>query len=157
MLTTSRLRLLPLNRDHLDVFHHICIDPHVRRYLWDDRAIDRETAHAVIGQSESDWAQHGYGLWLIEAAGEIIGFTGFRSGDTPDAPELLFALLPTHWHRGYAVEAAQAALRHLFQTRAEAWAETDPPNLASVRVLERIGMKRERSEPYLRYRITAAP
>ncbi len=142
---TARLRLTPIDETDVDVLHRIWTDADVRRYLWDDVVIDRETAQAVVAQSASDWREHGLGLWLIRelATGDVAGFAGFRWSEDRPEPELLFGLLPSYWHRGYATEAAAAALRH---RNGPAWAATDTPNEASVRVLERLGMTFERRD-----------
>lgn len=143
-LETDRLRLLPVSIDHVDTLHQIWTDADVRRYLWDDVEIDRQTAAAVVDQNLSDWSSRRYGLWLItdKQTNDAIGFVGFRSSEDANEPELLFGVLPGSWHRGIATEAAVAALRYLFEDvgASAAWAATDPPNTASVRVMERIGM-----------------
>lgn len=138
-----RLRLTPVTEADAGTLHRIWTDADVRRYLWDDTVIDRETANAVVAQSAKDWREHGYGLWLIAelATGEVAGFVGFRASDERPEPELLFGLLPAYWRRGFATEAAEAALRYL---QHPVWAATDVPNAASVRVLERLGMTFER-------------
>lgn len=144
-MDTPRLRFSRVSRGDVDTLHRIWTDPGVRRYLWDDVTIDRETAAQVVEQTVRDWAEHHYGLWLVrERDGtEAIGFVGFRSSGDPAVPELLFGFLPAWWHRGLATEAARAALQYLFEVAGadSAWAETDPPNTASVRVLERVGMQ----------------
>jgi RimJ/RimL family protein N-acetyltransferase len=55
-------------------------------------------------------------------------------------------LSPTQWGRGLAHEAAFAVLADAFAERhvASVWAATDPPNLASVALLERLGMTYQR-------------
>src|SRR5688500_932913 len=116
VVKTPRLRLIPVTESDVDVLHRVWTDPDVRRYLWDDTVIDRDTAHAVVAQSCDDWREQQYGLWLIAdaATNAIAGFTGFRSSEERPEPELLFGLLPAYWHRGHATEAAEAALRYLF-------------------------------------------
>lgn len=56
-----------------------------------------------------------------------------------------FVISPDRWGSGYATEAAQAVLRFGFEGPGldRIWATCRPENLASVRVLERIGMQRE--------------
>lgn len=145
ILRTPRLVLRPATASDVDTLHRIWTNAAVRRYLWDDIVIPRETAEKVVAMNERDWREHGYGLWVIEDAGLPIGFAGFRSSAEDPRPELLFGLLPTYWHRGFASEAASAALEFLFaKGHAEAWGATDPPNQASVRVMERIGMTFDR-------------
>lgn len=143
ILDTARLRLTPVTRGDVEVLHRMWTDPSVRRYLWDDVVIDRETAEAVVEQTVADWSAHAYGLWLVTENDAVVGFCGFRSSE--EGPELLFGLLPHAWHRGFATEAGEAALRYLFGLgHRKAWGATDPPNAASVRVMERIGMTFDR-------------
>jgi RimJ/RimL family protein N-acetyltransferase len=75
------------------------------------------------------------------AASPLIGFAGARQW--PDGgPEVMYGLLRAWWGRGLATEAADAVLQHLFETLGypAVAAATDPPNVASVRVMERLGM-----------------
>jgi ribosomal-protein-alanine N-acetyltransferase len=94
-------------------------------------------------------------------AGALAGFCGFRYiDDSPDI-ELLYGLLPDYWGQGLATEAARAVLEYGFdavQFR-RIYARTDVPNRASVRVMERLGMKFERethlaARPTLIYSLT---
>ena len=151
-IETARLRLTPATEGDVDVLHGIWTDPDVRHYLWDDIVIDRDVAAAVVAHSVTDWRERGYGLWLIAelASDAIAGFVGFRTADERPEPELVFGLLPAYWGRGYATEAAQAALRHL---QGPAWAATDPGNRASIRVLERLGMRFDHRTELLFYRL----
>ena len=59
---------------------------------------------------------------------------------------MLYGLLPEFWGKGLATEAAREVLRYGFDTGlfVRVYARTDTPNLASIRVLERLGMYRER-------------
>src|SRR5688572_2678996 len=145
-IDTARLRLRPATEADVDVLHRIWTDPDVRRYLWDDRVIEREVAAEVVEASAADWRARGYGLWIVEESNAPIGFVGFRSSEEDPRPELLFGFLPTHWHRGIATEAAKAAIDYAFHVlHSDAiWGATDPPNEASVRLMERLGMRLER-------------
>ncbi len=68
-------------------------------------------------------------------------------GISPDdrRAEIGYALAHAEWGRGYAPEAAREVLRCAFDTlsfnRVEAYCV--PENVASIRVLEKIGMWRE--------------
>jgi [ribosomal protein S5]-alanine N-acetyltransferase len=78
-------------------------------------------------------------MWTVTMNRDRAGFAGFRSSE--QGPELLFGFYPRYWHQGIATEAARAALVYLFDTLQlpSAWGATDPPNEASVRVMERVG------------------
>lgn len=143
-LETARLTLRPCTLDDVDALHAQWTDPEVRRYLWDGIVIDRDTAVEVVHSSVGDWADHGAGLFVIQPRGAsaIIGFCGFRRFPPDREWELLYALLPAYWGQGLAVEASQAALAFAFSTLPvdRIAGRTDPPNAASVRVLEKLGM-----------------
>ena len=58
-------------------------------------------------------------------------------------PQLLYALDPGSWGRGLATEASTAVIDYAFDELGsrELLASTDPPNRASIRVMERLGMR----------------
>jgi ribosomal-protein-alanine N-acetyltransferase len=149
VVETARLRLRPADETDVVTLHRIWTDPEVRRYLWDGRVIDQQVAADVVLASVRDWNAHGFGLWVIEhrETGEPIGFVGFRAAEDGQ-PELLFGLVPHRWQRGFATEASRAALDHVFMNSGvrSVSAATDMPNAASVRVLERIGLRFRRRD-----------
>ena len=148
-IETPRLHLRPATAADIDVLHRMWMHPDVRRYLWDDIVIDRETAASVVAHSDHDWRERRYGLWLIELRDgrEVAGFAGLRSTPPDGDAELIFGLLPQFWRRGYATEAARAVLTYAFDELAvdSVWAATDPPNEASIRAMERAGMTFKKS------------
>ena len=144
-LDTERLRLRPFEMADLDALHQQWTAPGVRRYLWDDEVIPRETVEAVIRSSLDSFAAKGYGFWalLSKEGGELIGFCGLRAAGEEEKIELLYGLSEGWWGRGLAVEASQAVIAY---GRAKCGltrilAITDAPNRASVRVMEKLGMK----------------
>jgi ribosomal-protein-alanine N-acetyltransferase len=78
----------------------------------------------------------------------LIGFCGFREFHDPPELELLFGLDESHWGRSLAGEMARTMIALGFTK----WGferiqgSTDAPNQASVRVMEKIGMKQCRRE-----------
>jgi ribosomal-protein-alanine N-acetyltransferase len=129
----------------VDALHALFTDPDVRRFLWDDAVIPRERAAEVVAASQRSFAREGFGQWVVRRAGkeEVAGFCGLRRVE--DEVELLYALWPAHQGAGLACEASRAVLAHGFGTLglARIVARTDPPNRASVRVMERLGMRFE--------------
>ncbi|MDQ3336347.1 MAG: GNAT family N-acetyltransferase [Myxococcota bacterium] len=76
----------------------------------------------------------------------MIGRAGMKRGETePRMAMLWYAIDPAHQGHGYATEAAHAVLRFAFEELElhRVWADADPRNAASVRVMERLGMRRE--------------
>ena len=143
-IATARLRLRPLTPPDLDALHRLLIQPGVRRYLLDDEVIPRGRAQSFIDMSIASFDAHGYGLWgaTVKDSEALIGFCGFWRFHDPPRLELLYGLGDDAGGRGLATEMAVAMIRHGFDalgfTRIEA--STDPPNTASVAVMERAGM-----------------
>jgi RimJ/RimL family protein N-acetyltransferase len=125
------------------------IDPGVRKFLLDDQIIPRETAVAVVESGADGFATHGFGFWAIcfKNDPELIGFGGLRyfteDGAEMSEVEILYGVEPEHWGKGIATEAARAVLRHGFEEceLALIYGGADPPNAASLRVIEKLGMK----------------
>ena len=129
--------------------HSLWIDPGVRKFLWDDQVILRETAIAVVENSVESFVYHGFGFWAIcfKNDSRPIGFCGLRhfteDGGVKSEVEILYGVAPEHWGKGVATEAAGAVLRYGFEDRKlpRIYAGADPPNAASFRVIEKLGMK----------------
>lgn len=145
-IRTSRLKLRPYTVADLDNLHRIFIDPQVRKYLCDDRIIPREWVAAEIENNIKSFELHGFGQWSIflKETSELIGFCGFRFFyDNPPELQLLYGLSPQYWGKGLATEAATAMIQYGFTEHKfeQIISATDVENIASARVMERIGMK----------------
>lgn len=142
---TARLRLDALTPTHLDAVHRMWTDAGMRRYLFDDEIVTRRWVEDALTRNERQFAALGYGLWGIrlQAAGDLAGFCGYWFFHDPPECELLYGLLPGYWKRGYASECARALVRYGFEDLGfeQVAASADVPNAASLRVLERAGLR----------------
>ncbi len=147
VLETRRLVLRPYEMSHLDALHQLWTDPDVRRYLWDDVVISRERAAQALQEALASAAQSGIGFWSIFQRNnpKLEGFCGLRYVENSCDVELLYGLAPVRWKQGLATEAAHAVLEYAFTTMKleRVYARSDIPNLASARVMQRLGMKFE--------------
>lgn len=149
-LRTARLHQRPYREADADHLWRLWTDPEVRRYLWDDRVIDRETAAATMRDSIACTNAHGFGHWAVtwrDGAEALIGFCGLRwREEAPAEVELVYGLQPALWGRGLITEAARAWLRYGFEVlgRSHIWALTDAPNARSEAVMRRLGMRFDR-------------
>jgi ribosomal-protein-alanine N-acetyltransferase len=86
-----------------------------------------------------------WGIWERDT-GELVGDCSLHYDTSFGAWELSYGLRRDRWGRGYATEAAQACVRHGFETMrlARIVADVDPANPASQRVLEKCGFVRVR-------------
>ena len=144
-LASDRLRLRPFASDDESALLALFNIPEVRRYLWDDLPVSRATVAETIAWTRTALHRDGLGHFTLRLAEEperVRGFAGLRPFGEPERIELLYALEPRLWGRGLATEAAQALLAYGFARLdlAEIFAGADPPNTASFRVMERLGM-----------------
>jgi len=143
-LETTRLLLRPFLPDDEEVLHAFFTHPDVRRFLWDDRVVGRETVGELIQASLTSFSVRGFGQWVAEEARThaLVGFCGLRPVDDLGEIEILYGLVRERWGRGLATEAGHAVLDHAFLGAGlpRVIGRTDSPNLASARVLERLGM-----------------
>ena len=60
------------------------------------------------------------------------------------AGSFAYVVFPSFWRKGYAREMARCVVSHLFQTydQSALYAEIDTRNLASIRLVESLGLKR---------------
>jgi ribosomal-protein-alanine N-acetyltransferase len=150
-LHTARLHLSPLADSDLDALHALWNLPLVRRFLWDDQPITHEDVAAIIQRSLALNAAEGTGLWAIrwrEDAADVpspalVGCVGYWYFHEPPQLELNYSLDPACWGFGVATEAATALIAYGFEALqlTEVRASTDAANVASIRVLERLGLR----------------
>lgn len=134
------------------VLHAIITDDHVKRYLCDGQTLPPEWAVETIAASDRLLETRGVGLWLVfESVVDArmpIGFCGFATFEGFEAfggePQLIYALPERYAGKGYATEAAEAAIRYAREHAGftEIVAAVDEPNGASIRVLEKLGFER---------------
>jgi ribosomal-protein-alanine N-acetyltransferase len=143
-------------------------DPEVARWQWPEAGGPRtpQEARELLLDKIAHWDRHGFGQWLWRerSSGELVGRIGLGWTAAPEelAIEVGWSVTPAKQGRGYAGEAARACLEYGFgelgmeSIVAFTWTE----NAASLRVMEKLGMRRERGFelvglPHLLYRATA--
>lgn len=148
-LTTRRLVLRRWRESDREPFAALNADPEVMRYF--PAPLTRAESDALVERAARHFDEHGFGPWAVEVIGgpPFIGFVGlsnvaFAAPFTP-AVEAGWRLRREAWGRGYAAEAAAAALEYGFGALglAEIVSFTVPANLRSRRVMERVGMRRD--------------
>ncbi len=129
----------------VDLMTRLLGDPTVMRFYPAPKT--REETAAWIAWNQANYAEHGYGLWIIESReGEFIGDCGLTWQDVNGVAKLEVGYhVATAWQgRGIATEAAGACrdyARDQVDT-SELVAIIHPGNRASGRVAEKIGMRR---------------
>src|SRR5262245_6929582 len=151
-MTSERLTYQPAAAETLEDFHSLVRDDHVRRYLMDGQLFPREWSEQRIRDSVALFGRRGVGLWLAyeKKRGEVVGFCGFLELPSlhPD-PQLVYALFERFTGIGYATEMAVASIAeaHRHPGFSTIVAGVDEVNVASVRVLEKLGFRRQATHP----------
>ncbi|MCY7300708.1 MAG: GNAT family N-acetyltransferase [Ilumatobacteraceae bacterium] len=146
ILQTPRLRLRVAREADAATMAAYRSDPEVAKYQdWDmPYTLERAVAGAAK-QAEFDDVVEGSSVsFAIELDGDVIGDIVACVRDGGGIAEMGYTLAPRHQGHGYATEAANAMVDHLLQHgvhRIEA--SLDPENIASMRVLEVVGMRME--------------
>jgi RimJ/RimL family protein N-acetyltransferase len=146
VLTTSRLLLRTYREDDLPALAELNGDPEVMRFLG-GRLMSRADSDAMAARIEANWAANRLGMLAVErrADGAFLGMAGLDEPPWyPGQIEVGWRLAPKHWGQGYATEAGAAWLQDAFAARGQeqviAIADADPPNVASIAVMRRLGM-----------------
>ena len=147
LLTTQRLELRPAQIGDIELIHHLWTNKDVRHFLFDDRVISLDEARSLVEQSLLSFEEHGFGLWLVfsRETAKLVGFAGLIAS-SGTSPNLIYGVHPDFWASGFATEAATAVLDYAFETLGldSVKADVDEPNMISVRILEKLGMKQIR-------------
>lgn len=145
-LETPRLTLRGLRDDDTDAYAEMLADPEVTRFF--DGPVERSEAWRQMALHAGHWVLRGYGQWALErrSDGAFVGRAGLWRPEGWPGLEVGWTLSRSAWGHGYATEAAAAA-------RDWAWSELAahslislivPDNAPSIRVAERLGMRRLR-------------
>ena len=153
-LTTSRLALRPIDAGDAENLYALNRDPEVMRYLGPEFKT-LEEARAILPKVVKLNERYAYQLGTFAAidktSGDFVGWFILRpdweSLDDTKNLEIGYRLLRRFWGMGLGTEGAQALLTkardELGATRI--YAEAMPDNHASVRILEKIGLRFEKT------------
>ncbi len=153
VIDTCRTRLRCWRKADQEAFAAMNADPDVMRDL--GGPISRVQSDTKLDTYAAAFDQHGICHWALESReGEFLGYAGIMPRP-PDHPlgmhfSIGWRLLRRAWRRGYATEAARAALQDAF-TRArlaEVFAYTGPDNIRSQAVMARLGLERDQSRDF---------
>jgi len=151
-IKTGRLLLRRWREDDVEPFAAMCSDPEVMRYIGSGATRTRAQALASIEAYERDWEEKGYGLCAVELLedGGFLGFTGLSEPtflpEVMPAVEIGWRFARQSWGKGYASEAAQAALEYGLNDLglSEIVSIYQVENHASERIIQKLGMHFDR-------------
>jgi ribosomal-protein-alanine N-acetyltransferase len=129
--------------DDLDAYFGIVSDPeyaHFGSSFTPDRESTERALKRIVARP---W--HERPELAIAHEGRVVGRIMLDVDRVNLVASLGYGIARECWGRGFASEAARAVVDYAFEGLAleRVWARADPLNLASVRVLEKLGMQRE--------------
>ncbi|MBM7660519.1 ribosomal-protein-alanine N-acetyltransferase [Bacillus mesophilus] len=137
-LQTKRLKLVPCTESLVSTISNEDFEmgPHIQFH---------------IEELRKDPSLIGWGVWLVieKETIRIIGDIGFKGKPNGNhAVEVGYGMIPTAQGNGYATEAVRELITWAFSHESvdEVIAECDESNLSSIRVLEKLNMKRINQE-----------
>lgn len=148
-LETERLVLRRVTMADVDLLVELDSDPEVMRYLTGGSATPREVIeHDYVPHWLRYYDQYkGFGFWVAieKATGRFLGWFHFRppAGAAADVVELGYRLRRAAWGQGYATEGSRALITRGFTELGvrRVVASTYQDNLASRRVMEKVGLR----------------
>lgn len=154
-IRTDRLRLRSWRDEDFETYAALNADPRVMEFY--PGLVSRDESRVRFDLWQARIATDGYGFWPVEVIGgaPFIGMVGLARPDFEaqflPGVEIGWRLAAEHWGRGYATEAARAALAFGFDRLglAEIVSFTTTANLRSRRVMEKLGMRHAPAEDFL--------
>jgi [ribosomal protein S5]-alanine N-acetyltransferase len=146
ILETDRLLLREYVEEDAEAFFKLNSHPEVLRFVPDKQLLNVEQARQIlIDHPIADYRKYGFGrgACILKSTGEQIGFAGLKYLEELGEVDVAYRLMPTHWGLGLATEAALASVRYGFADLGlkRIIGLVMPENIASVRVLEKIGLR----------------
>lgn len=145
-LTTERLHIRPWLESDRPALERMARDPEMMRYVTRGRTWSDDEVDEILDRQARHLVDHGicFGAVVLAESGEVVGMVGMQPHDDGQF-ELGWWIWKGHWGRGYATEAAAAFVayaRDVMSLR-RLVAVIDPPNVASIKVAEKLGMRFE--------------
>ena len=155
-LETERLVLRDWRDGDAERFFAVTNTPAVMRWL--GGVMDEDGRQALLDRVSGCHAANGFCFWIVERKedGEVLGFCGLKRADAPGSTvagemEVGWRLREDAWGKGYAKEAASAALQTAFERfgAERVVALTVEGNAPSWGLMLRLGMRRRAELDYV--------
>ncbi|UYY79001.1 GNAT family N-acetyltransferase [Sphingomonas sp. R1] len=140
-LTSPRLRLRPRGVEDAEALFPSLADPALMRWWSHPPHETIDQTRASFGRGDPAWR-----VWAILPATEDAAIGYVAVGERrAKVSEIGYLLARSHWGQGLAEEAIATVIEHLFLVEGQrrVFADTDPDNVYSRRLLERLGFRLE--------------
>jgi ribosomal-protein-alanine N-acetyltransferase len=152
ILETKRLDLRKWTNADADALFEILRDAEVVRYISDGKPFSLQKTKEFLFWAENYECENGLCRWQVieKESGKIVGSSGFARPQVTTEIELGYLFAQKHWGKGFATEITGAVMVYGFQKFGfrKVIAMTELENIASQRVLEKIGFTKRGVEIY---------
>lgn len=150
MLETERLSMRKFTLDDLGELIRLRSDPEVNKYLGGIKTQNPESLAERLQFYIDCYETYGFGMcrMIWKETGETIGSSGLQPLEDTGEIEVGYNLVKEFWRRGIGFECARGWLHYGF-TKANLIrivAVAQPENVGSWRIMEKLGMRREKIE-----------
>lgn len=144
LFQSKRLLFRQFTLDDADLLYQLNSDPEVVKYVHEPPTT-KENAEQILREIILPQYQLGLGRWavLLKYTEEFIGWCGLKYIKEKDEIDLGYRFMKKYWGKGYATEAALTTLSYAFAhlNLEKITAKAHIENLASLKVIEKCGMK----------------
>jgi RimJ/RimL family protein N-acetyltransferase len=143
-LTTERLLIRPFDPDDWRVVYTYLSDPLVTKWQ-PGGPLTAAQVQALVEEHAREGGDRSVYAVVRRAEGDLVGHIVFRPWQEPRTCEMGWMFHTAHQGKGYATEASLALIQYGFETLKlhRIIASCQPENVASRRVMEKVGMRRE--------------
>ena len=145
VIETDRLLLRRFTGDDALLLYELNLDPEVIRYTHDPMTSVEHAKKVLNEVILPQYVLYDHGRWAVHLRSnlEFMGWCGLKYLSETNEVDLGYRFMKKFWGNGYATEAALACIEYGF-TRLnlrQIVGRALPGNLASIKVLEKCGMK----------------
>ena len=144
MIETERLWCEPVTAAHADAMFPVLSDRRIYTYLPEQppSSVDAlRERYGFLSLVKSPDGTESWLNWILRLRSTRVPIGFYQATVRPAHCSIAYVLDPEHWRKGYATEASNAILTHLFETyrMAAVTVESSVRNEASVALVKRLG------------------
>ncbi|WP_298903441.1 GNAT family N-acetyltransferase [uncultured Psychroserpens sp.] len=152
LIETERLLLREITLDDKEALFKLHSNPEVQKYTGEPVVKSIEAMTKAIEKRIINYKKYGFGRWatILKNGNQFVGWSGLAYLPEFDEIDLGYRFLPEYWGLGIATEASHAILNYGFDRLKlkKIIAIAEKENKASIRVMEKVGMKFDKFAPY---------
>lgn len=144
ILESDRIYLRDLNKNDVDMLFSLHNNKETMKFMPYNSISYERAVHDVEDYASVSAIQPGFGIWatVLKETDEVIGWTCLKRLPNIKEVEIGYRYFPKYWNKGYCTEICRELIRYGFEdlNLNEVMAIIRPKNIASIRVVEKLGM-----------------